>query len=204
MVPTARKHGPVILILAAFAIIICAIAYFLLKADRVASERAAVYALASAVIFLAGALTHQQFSHRVATESTRDVATQPADGAPPQGVVPTTGTKSLGALDAADVDQQKMLHVRGWALGANGEPPSQVTAIVDGTMRVDISKSSNRPRPDVAASLKQPGAKNSGYDGVVPVADLKPGEHQVSISVVASDRTTVSFPAHSSLTFVTR
>ena len=203
MVPTARKHGAVILILAVFAIIVCAIAYFLLKADHVTSERAAVYALAFAVVFLAGALTHQQFGHRVATESTRDVATQRANGAPPQGVVPS-GIKSLGALDAADVDQHKALHVRGWALGANGEPPSEVTAIVDGTMRVDISKSSNRPRPDVAASLNQPGAKNSGYDGVVPVADLKPGEHQVSISVVASDRSTVSFPAHSSRTFVTR
>ncbi len=174
------------------AIIIAAIAYFLLKADRVAPDRAAIYAVAFAIVFVAGALTHSARNAAAVTESPRDTAARPA------------GPASLGALDAADVDATNILHVRGWALGVNSQPASKVTAIVDGATQVDITKSYGRSRPDVAASLKQPGVKDSGYDGTVSLAHLKPGNHQVSISVTASDGATVTTPANSTRTFSER
>jgi len=188
------------------ALVIAGIAYFVLKADRVASDRAGIYAVAFAIVFLAGAFTHQQFGrHAVAvSEAPRDGATQPVDSRNAQSAQnpEPAGPSSLGALDSADVDQANTLHLRGWALGANGQPATKVTAIVDGITRVDITKSYGRPRPDVAASLKQAGAKNSGYDGAVPLAHLKQGDHEVRISVVASDHATVSSPANSTRTFI--
>jgi bacteriorhodopsin len=50
-----RKRRAVILIVVVCTVVICAIAYFLLKADRVPSNRAAAYAVAFAVVFFAGA-----------------------------------------------------------------------------------------------------------------------------------------------------
>ncbi len=191
------------LIAAFLAVVVGAVSYFLLKADRVASNRIFAYAAAFALVFLGGALVHRQFTHGAVADSTRLIASAPADGGSAQNGN-SVGISSLGALDSAEVDGANNLHVRGWALGANGQLATKVIAIVDGTSRVDISSSYGRARPDVASAIKKPGAKNSGYDGSVPIAGLTPGDHNVRISVVASDRTTTSFPANSTRTFAVR
>lgn len=187
--------------IAVFGLVIAGSAYFLLKADHFASNRAAAYAIAFAIVFLLGALSQQQLGRRAGMQATSDAAMQPADtltARKTEGV----GVPSPGALDTATVEGANTLYMRGWALGANGQPATKVTAIVDGIMRIDITKSYERPRSDVAAALQRSDAKNSGYEATLSLLALKRGDHRVRISVVASDGTTISFPTNSMRTFV--
>ena len=182
------------------AVVIFAIALVAFRADGVATSRTRAYAGAFALVFLVGVAAQHFLGRRPAAESSAVTA---SDG---NGAISTTvegikGIVTAGALDGANVNDSRALHIRGWALTAKNKPAGTLVAIVDRSKYVDITKMYGRPRPDVAASLKNPADRDSGYEGDVPLADLPGGAHTIQIAVSADGRKTMQYPANSTRQF---
>ena len=111
------------------------------------------------------------------------------------------GPQTTGSVDLVEVTKAGTLHVRGWALAVSGRPASALVAIIDHTKRVDITNLYGRPRLDVVASLKNQGARKSGFDGVVPLPTLSAGPHIVDIVVASRDKNTFQYPSNATHLF---
>jgi hypothetical protein len=81
----------------------------------------------------------------------------------------------------------ELLWIRGWAIDdARGSPPAAVTLCVDD--RLDFFAQAGLERPDVAAALGNPALSPCGFVACIPLAGLPPGDHQVAVRVIATDR----------------
>lgn len=205
----------VIVILIVLAIVIFAIATYALGASGLAPQRARAVAIAFAVVFIAGAAAHRLLEHRpeaVATAPAGNVTTTASEAkvsAPRVAKLdvrslPLTGPKTAGSVDIVEVTKAKTLHVRGWAVTVTGVPGPALVAIVDHTKRIDISKLYGLARPDVATALKNESARNSGFDGSVPIAGLAAGQHVIEIGVASEDAASLQFPPNATHTFLLR
>lgn len=76
------------------------------------------------------------------------------------------------------------LAVGGWALGASG-----VFVTVDG--RREFQAAYGNERPDLARAQNDPAYRDSGFDLLVPAAQLGPGRHSFTIRIVSADRASV-------------
>jgi len=100
---------------------------------------------------------------------------------------PATG--SIDAIEFLPLDEDAeraagqvgdVLVVRGWAHQPGAAPV--FTVVVDDTSEHPIT--AGLSRPDVAASLDDPNALESGFSATVPTVDLADGEH--ALAIVAS------------------
>jgi hypothetical protein len=204
----------VIALIVILAAVIFAIALFSLQSNRLPTTQARIYAVAFAVVFVAGAAVHRLAEHRpdniapapaaIAPDETNPSDAQGSAAAP--GAVDIkalnlVGPKTAGSVDLVEVTKAGTLHIRGWALAVSGRPASALVAIIDHTKRVDITNLYGQPRPDVVASLKNPEARRSGFDGVVPLPTLSAGPHSVDVVVASSDRNSFQYPSNATHLF---
>lgn len=204
----------VIALIVVLAAVVFAIALFSLQSKRVPAMQARVYAVAFAIVFIAGAAVYRFAEHRedniaaapvkVAPDGTKPSDAQgpvAAPGAIDVQALSLVGPKTTGSVDLVEVTKDGTLHVRGWALAVSGRPASALVAIIDHTKRVDITNLYGQPRPDVVASLKNPGARKSGFDGIVPLPTLSAGPHSVDVVVASSDRNSFQYPSNATHLF---
>jgi hypothetical protein len=78
-----------------------------------------------------------------------------------------------------------MLRLKGWAVDpATGHAAKGVLVEVAGTVGwIPVG----RRRPDVAAVFGVPGYANAGYGGVIDLAGVPPGRHEIAFKVVSED-----------------
>lgn len=201
-------------LIAVLATVVFAVALFSLQSKRVPATQARIYAVAFAIVFVAGAAVYRLAEHREDNIAAPPVvvapdATNPSDAqgsaAAPGSVniqaLSLDGPKTAGSVDLVEVTKSGTLHVRGWALAVSGRPASALIAIIDHTKRVDITDLYGQPRPDVVASLKNPGARKSGFDGIVPLPTLSAGPHSVDVVVASNDRHSFQYPSNATHLF---
>ena len=203
----------VITLIVVLAVVVFAIALFSLQSKRVPATQARLYAACFAIVFVAGAAVYRLAEHRedniaaapgvVAPDGTNPSDAQGSAAAPAVNIqaLNLAGPKTAGSVDLVEVTKSGTLHVRGWALAVSGRPASALIAIIDHTKRVDITNLYGQPRPDVVASLKNPGARKSGFDGIVPLPTLSAGPHSVDVVVASSDRNSFQYPSNATHLF---
>ncbi len=84
------------------------------------------------------------------------------------------------------IPRSKEIHISGWAI----DQPNKVVAggvdvVID---QVAYSAVYGGERGDVAAALKNPACRNSGYMLVVPAGMLAKGPHVVSVRAISHDK----------------
>ena len=183
------------------AVVIFAIALFALRADGVAPGRTRVYAGAFAFVFLVGVAAQHFLGRRPIPESAAVTTAGNTDASSSTSVGGITGIVTAGSLDGATVTDSRALHIRGWALTAKNKPAGTLVAIIDRSKFIVITEMYGRPRPDVAKSLNNPAARDSGFEGDVPLAKLPGGAHTIQIAVSMDGRKTMQYPANSTRQF---
>lgn len=88
------------------------------------------------------------------------------------------------------------LQIDGWCADPRALAPGvALLALVDGGRRIDVSAAYRKPRYDVAATLKAPALRDTGFAVVLPAAGFEPGAHEVRLAVVMADgRAIAEFP----------
>jgi len=86
------------------------------------------------------------------------------------------------------------VRVRGWCQERGGEPIAPVEFRVDGRI-VLPERLVRTARPDVAAAIPEVGdASRAGYEAILPVGAIPPGEHGLEVVFETSDRRRVYPP----------
>jgi GT2 family glycosyltransferase len=82
------------------------------------------------------------------------------------------------------VIRDERLEVRGWAWSPSTN--AEVVAIINAERRCLLE--TGLSRPDVALAYPTlPGVEHSGFTGLIPVSDLRPGVHSVTVRISASN-----------------
>jgi len=189
---------------------------YVLGANRIPPQSARAIAAGFALIFIAGVATHRVLERRpdAAAIALVDTAVKVREPNVIDSGIPVSplalhsfsirGPKTAGSVDVVEVTKARKLHVRGWALTGSGRPATTLVAIIDHVKRVDITNIYGQSRPDVEIALKNPLARASGFDGIVPLRGVTPGAHLVEIVVASAESTSFEYPPNASRAFSLR
>lgn len=87
---------------------------------------------------------------------------------------------------AVNAQSRSSIGVTGWAVDeAAGRPAGGVYLEVDGERYPAFH---GKRREELAEGIGDPAYEFSGFEGSIPVSELAPGTHEVSVLVVTSDR----------------
>jgi hypothetical protein len=101
-------------------------------------------------------------------------------------------TRFLGSIDTPlEAQAGSYLVVGGWAAATTpGQHLAAVELYINGRLAERTTEFS--PRGDVAAAYARPDFELSGWRCVLPTTGLKPGQYELDMRVVTSDRESVS------------
>jgi len=99
-----------------------------------------------------------------------------ADPAPAAGFIDTPGSGAAPVRLLRNRTGSTSVKLTGWAAVPGRQPARIVLFTYNGRQRFFTSAPVDRPRPDVAQARKQPSARLSGWEILIPAAILPPGE----------------------------